>query len=304
MQTNVIVHNVKFRGYTFSMIPGSSLKNFFSLKSFGRLEVDTNTSKTNYAFRHGAKMGWTYNQPRVFTLNFEIVATDELERYKGIKLVNAIFCPPSNPSIYNTWYYPIEFTTPDGVVWTTQVKVTSRPRAFDFDNSKRIWFEVKLTSKENSFIYSKQEYKLFDTNTKIGGTLPNTLPTQAQYNNALIEYAWVSDSPVNVKITAKQDLDLPFIFIRSIVDWKLNTTLDLKNISLNEWDFIFINSYDLTITKTSNWIHTDITNLAELNSEFPYITNPVDWWEMCMAVDCGFIEPVLDVEYSYFDLRE
>lgn len=304
MQTNVIVHNVKFRGYTFSMVPWSSLKNFFSLKSFWRLEVDTNTSKTSYAFRHGAKMWWTYNQPRVFTLNFELIATDELERYKWIKLVNAIFGPPSNPSIYNTWYYPIEFTTPDGVVWTTQVKVTSRPRAFDYDNSKRIWFEVKLTSKENSFIYSKQEYSILDTNTKIGNNLPNNLPTHAGYNNEIIDYSWVSDSPVNVKITARQYLNLPFIFVRSIVDWELKTTLDLKNIELNEWDYIFVNSYDMTITKTSGGIDTDITSLAELNSEFPYIASPINWWDVCMAVDCGIIEPVLDITYSYQDLWE
>ena len=304
MQSNVIVHNVKFRGYNFSMVPGSSLKNFFSLKSLWWLEVDTSTSKTNYAFRHGAKMGWTYNQPRVFTLNFELIAGDEVERYNGIKLVNAIFAPPSNPSIYNTGYYPIEFTTPDGNVWTTQVKVTSRPRAFDYDNSKWIGFEVKLTSKENSFIYSKQQYSILDTNTKIGNTLPVNLPMSSEYNNALINYTWVSDSPINVKITAKKNLDLPFLFVRSIVDWELNTTLDIKNLSLNEWDFIFINSYDLTITKTSNWIHTDITSLAELNSEFPYITNPIDWSEIYMAVDCWFIEEVLDVEYTYYDLWE
>ena len=302
---NLIVRMVKYRGYLFSSSPEMVDRGrkfwFFSLKEFDRYHVETKKNITKYAFRHGSKVGATSNGVRTFNMTFTAFASSEEERFRLIQLVSAIFNPPGVMSD-TAWFHDLEFMTPDGTVRTTKAQVTTRPKIFDFNNQNWATFQVELVGKDWSFLFSKQKQTLQDTNTRLWFRLPISLPDKDKYYRDTVDYHGTSDAPVNVTITAKKDVTLPWVYIRTLNGGKLLTTMELWKLTLQQWDQIIVDSYEETIYKLSRGQKIDLSNQLSLNSEWPRLLSPVDNNGLIAIVDCGFIEKVLEIERNWSEI--
>lgn len=296
---------VKYRGYLFSgsptMFAGQEKFGFFALKEFDRYHVETRKDITKYVFRHGSKVGATSNGVRSFNLTFSAFASDEIERMKLIRLVSSIFNPPSIMSDTEGWH-DLEFMTPDGTLRTTKAQVVDRPKIFDFNNQNWATFQVELVAKEGSSLMSKHQSTLKDRNTRLWVRLSNFLPHKHKYYRSLLEYHGTSDAPLNLKITAKKDLQLPWLTIRTINGDTLLTSMELGAISLTAWEQIVIDSYEETIEAIKNGEKTNLSNRLSLNSERPRLLSPVSNKGLIASVDCGISEAVLDLEWSWNEI--
>lgn len=302
---NLIVHMVKYRGYLFSASPAMVNREwrfwFFALKEFDRYHVETKKNITKYAFRHGSKVGATSNGVRTFNMTFTAFASNEEERFKLIKLVSAIFNPPSIMSD-TEWFHDLEFMTPDGALRTTKAQVVDRPKIFDFNNQNWATFQVELVGKDGSFLFSKQKSVLLDTNTRMGVRLPTVFPFRYRYYRPAIDYHGTSDAPLNLTITAQKTIELPRLYIRTINGDKVLTTMELWKLSLLEGDQIIIDSHEETIYKFSKGEKKEISNQLSLNSEWPRLLSPVENKGLFAVVDCGILEKVLKVERNWSEI--
>lgn len=302
---NLIVNVVKYRGYIFTIAP-VMLENtatfwFFSLKEFDRYHVETKKNITKYAFRHGSKVGATSNGVRTFNMTFTAFASDELERMRLIKLVSSLFSPPSVMSDIEG-FHDLEFMTPDGGWRTTKAQVTDRPKMFDYNNENWATFQVELVAKEGSLLYSKNKTVLKERNTRMGVKFPNTLPHRHKYHKAPIPYHGASDTPLNIEIKAKKQVNLPWLYIRSYHGEELLTTMELEGFELHAGERILINGDEETIYKSNGEVKTNLSNQISLNSERPRLLAPVANKAVSMAIDCGLNEEVLEIEYSYNEI--
>lgn len=302
---NLIVTTVKYRGYLFTASP-AMLENteqfwFFSLKEFDRYHVETKKNITKYAFRHGSKVGATSNGVRTFNMTFTAFASDEVERMKLIRLVSSIFNPPSVMSD-TEGFHELEFLTPDGVWRKTKAQVTDRPKVFDFNNQNWATFQVELVGKNGSLLYSKNKSILEDHNTRMGVKFPTKLPFRWQYYKEIIDYHGTSDAPLNLRIRAKKTVSLPWLYIRTLNGGELVSTMELEALSLHEGEELIIDSYEETIHKISWEQKKEISNQLSLNSERPRLLSPVRSKGAVAIVDCGILEPVLDLERSWNEI--
>lgn len=274
---------------------------FFSLKEFDRFHVETKKDITKYAFRHWSKVGATSNGVRTFNLTFTAFASDEVERMKLIRLVSSIFNPPGIMSD-TAGFHDLEFMTPDGGIWVTKAQVTTRPKIFDYNNENWATFQVELVAKDGSFIASKKTTRLQDQNTRMGVRFPFLLPVGSQHFREFIDYKWTNDAPMNATITAKETVNLPWLYIRTYNWKKLLTTMEFQSFQLNIGEQIVIDAYEEAVYKIIWSSKTNITDQISLNSERPRLLSPIDNKWMIASVDCWLTEQVLDIEWSYNEI--
>lgn len=296
-----IVNTIKYRWINFyktaKRLPDSY--KFFALKSFDFLNIETTSNEDLKQLNHGHYSNYTKNTKRYITMVFGAFADNEQERFDLIKKVSYIFEPPANPTDAQMWYHELSFIDPNGKTWTCEAKTVDRPEPSDFDNYNWIEFRVKLLVKDDTCLYGP-EFVLSDENRVKWVSLTTTLYTDLAYPHALnINYQWISDAPLNCKITSIIDNSTEgYLIIWSYCIDGTSTYMKLNNINLMSGDEIYIDSINKKITHNG----FDITGKLELPYSFPYLKNVDIWilpWNNRVVVDCGNIMPVLDVEWNY-----
>lgn len=297
------VRFVKYRGELFTdRTFKSEWTNFsmFSLKKFDFFYVETATNDTPYKLRHWYIAGFTQNKRRKIQMTFSAVAYTEEERRNLIKLVNKIFEPPYNPDFTdNRWFYPMEFTTIDGLVREFDAKVISRPEPKEDGGELTMEFDVELIVKDWSCMYWKELDLMVERNYVAWVSLEHELPLSfSSYPAPLINYSGISPALVKAQITALQDnATTGSIQIMSLRP--TNYSRMYFNVDLDLWDVLIVDPQNYLVTLNG----ADITGTLELAfwNNFPVLIpdeNPQQ-----LVVDTGKPNQTVEVIREWRDTR-
>lgn len=296
----IMVHNVKYNGLSFLNSPFFRPQGWFlCLKEFSFFEVATSAATEKYAISHGEYVSPTLKKNRRIRFLFDIIANSEEERWLRLKKVQRAFSPEQNPSPFNpNLWKPLEFQDVNWDTWTTNCQVIKGVELSDFWNEKRVWISVELITDSSEFKNKDTQLYTGWRNTRFWKRLdqPVWFGLEYEYYREVIEYWWVLDSPLHLRLKVTAENPCPNNSINIIHEWNWENEglqiADIDELDLEIWDTIILDTEErraLLVTRT--WF-ADITWMITLGSQRPLLK----LWDNIIAVDTWATEKTMDVE--------
>lgn len=294
----LMVHNVKYNGLTFLNSPYFRPEGWFlCLKEFSFFEVATSASTEKYAIRHWEYVSPTLKKNRRIRFLFDIIANTEEERRALLKQVQRAFTPEQNPSPFNeNLWKDLEFEDVNWDIWKAKCQVVQWVQLSDFANEKRVWISVELITDSSEFKSNEVQKFEWWRNTRFWKRLWTNLWFKYQWYRDIVDYQWVIDSPMTIKLEVVAEDPAPCnrININHIWNWQ-DEALQIWNVDeleLQIWDIIEVDTDKRkVILKTTEW-EEDITWMVTLWSQRPLLK----LWENIIAVDTWATEKTIEFE--------
>ena len=303
MYNKILVHNVKYNGLTFLNSPYFRPDGWFlCLKEFSFFEVATSAATEKYAIRHGEYVSPTLKKNRRIRFLFDILANTEEERWMRLKKVQRAFSPEQNPSPFNkNLWKELSFEDVNGDVWTCNCQVIQGIQLSDYANEKWVWISVELITDSSEFKNADTQLYTWWRNTRFWKRLlePVWFWLEYEYYRDIIDYQWVIDSPLHLRLKITADNPVPNNSINIIHEWEWDyEALQIANVDqleLEIWDTIVLDTEErrVILVKTT-WFY-DITWMVTLGSQRPLLK----LWDNIIAVDTWASEKTIDVEIEW-----
>ena len=300
LYNRIMVHSIKYNGLSFLNSPYYRPQGWFlCLKEFSFFEVPTTAATEKYAISHGEYVSPTLKKNRRIRFLFDIIAESEEQRRAWLKKVQRAFSPEQNPSPFNeNLWKDLEFTDVNGDTWTTQCQVIQWIQLSDFANQKWVWISVELITNSSEFKNADTQLYTGWRNTRFWKTLENPLGfwIEYQYYRDIIDYQWVIDSPLHLRLTITAENPCPNNSINIIHEWwdewEWLQIANVDQLNLQIKDIIVLDTEERrAILVTSSWF-IDITWMITLGSQRPLLK----LWDNIIAVDTWASEKTMDVE--------
>lgn len=298
-----MVHNVEYNWLRFINNPFFRNNDWFlCLKEFSFFEVPTSASTEKYAIRHWEYVSPTLKKNRRIRMMFDIIAETEQQRWFLLKKVQRAFSPEENPSPFNeNIWKKLTFTDVNEDTWECDCQVIKWIELSDFANQKWAWISVELIT--NSSEFKNSDTQTYDEwrNTRFGKILlePIWFGVEYEYYRDVIDYQWVIDSPLTIRLQITASNPAPNWTINITHEWEWNyEALQIDNVDDLElwvWNMIIIDTNERrAILIKPSWF-TDITWMITLGSQRPLLK----LWNNTIAIDTWASEKTMNVAIEW-----
>lgn len=212
--------------------------------------LDVSDEQSNVQWFHGIKLSPTFARGRRVTLEWLIIADDQVWSSKAIDYLETLFALQGITD--QVELLPFIVTDEQDRRWQLNCKI-KEPLSLDINDddylswSNRRW-RVVLQSEDPRY-YNADEQEVSGAEWYFGGVkfpVKFGVKFNENYNEVQVDAIWNSEAPVKITLTITWDVNTP-LYVRNIT----NDTYFGLDIDAVAWDVIVIDS--TTFTATKNW---------------------------------------------------